>query len=204
MIPVNLGAARSLPDPEPRGAMLRLHVGLEDPDDLIADLDQALSQLSPSSLNTMMHPTQDQPVIDIDPHMLKQWLHDDAEIALLDVREHGQYGEGHLFYAAPVPYSRLEVDIVRLAPRRDVRIALYDDGGADDTATRAAQALAALGYRNVHRLSGGIAQWQRDGYAIFAGVNVPSKTFGELAEEVFHTPRIARATWPNASAAATT
>ncbi|WP_238913167.1 rhodanese-like domain-containing protein [Achromobacter insolitus] len=138
----------------------------------------------------MMHPIQDHSVADIDPHTLKQWLHDGAEIALLDVREHGQYGEGHLFYAAPVPYSRLEVDIVRLAPRRDVRVAIYDDGGADDTAYRAAHALAALGYRNVHRLAGGIAQWQRDGYAVFAGVNVPSKTFGELAEEVFHTPRI--------------
>ncbi|WP_454697173.1 rhodanese-like domain-containing protein [Achromobacter aegrifaciens] len=138
----------------------------------------------------MMHPTQAETIADVDPHTLKQWLHDGEEIALLDVREHGQYGEGHLFYAAPVPYSRLEVDIVRLAPRRDVRMAVYDEGGADDTAARAAQALAVLGYRNVHRLAGGIAQWQRDGYAVFAGVNVPSKTFGELAEEVFHTPRI--------------
>ncbi|CAB3826351.1 Thiosulfate sulfurtransferase GlpE [Achromobacter anxifer] len=138
----------------------------------------------------MMHPTQDHSVADIDPHTLKQWLHDGAEIALLDVREHGQYGEGHLFYAAPVPYSRLEVDVVRLAPRRDVRMVVYDDGGADGTAARAARALAALGYACVRRLAGGIAQWQRDGYAVFAGVNVPSKTFGELAEEVFHTPRI--------------
>lgn len=127
---------------------------------------------------------------DVDSHMLKQWLHDGHEIALLDVREHGQYGESHLFYAAPVPYSRLEVDIVRLAPRRNVRVVVYDEGDDDHTAARAARALAALGYSNVHRLEGGIAQWQRDGYAAFAGVNVPSKTFGELAEEVFHTPRI--------------
>lgn len=138
----------------------------------------------------MMPPTQDSSIADIDPHTLKQWLHDGAEIALLDVREHGQYGEGHLFYAAPVPYSRLEVDIARLAPRRDVRMVVYDNGGADDTAARAARALATLRYGNVQRLDGGIAQWQRDGYAVFAGVNVPSKTFGELAEEVFHTPRI--------------
>ncbi|MGE8688942.1 MAG: rhodanese-like domain-containing protein [Achromobacter sp.] len=138
----------------------------------------------------MMHPIQDHPVADIDSHTLKQWLHDGGEIALLDVREHGQYGESHLFYAVPVPYSRLEVDVVRLAPRRDVRMAIYDEGGADATAARAARALAALGYSNVHRLAGGIAQWRQDGYAAFAGVNVPSKTFGELAEEVFHTPRI--------------
>ncbi|WMD19258.1 rhodanese-like domain-containing protein [Achromobacter seleniivolatilans] len=138
----------------------------------------------------MMPSISDQAFATIDSHTLKQWLHDGREIALLDVREHGQYGESHLFYAAPVPYSRIEVDIVRLAPRRDVRVVVYDNGGLDDTAARAARALAALGYTQVHGLAGGIAQWQQDGYAAFAGVNVPSKTFGELAEEVFHTPRI--------------
>ncbi|MGB3430574.1 cystathionine beta-lyase [Achromobacter sp.] len=46
VIPVRLSAARSLPDSTPRGTMLRLHVGLEDIDDLIADLEQALSTLS--------------------------------------------------------------------------------------------------------------------------------------------------------------
>ena len=30
-----------------RGAMMRLHVGLEDPDDLIADLRQAFAALAP-------------------------------------------------------------------------------------------------------------------------------------------------------------
>ena len=41
---------------------------------------------------------------------LKSALHDGNEIALLDVREHGQYGESHLFYATSLPYSRLERD----------------------------------------------------------------------------------------------
>lgn len=140
-----------------------------------------------------MHSHSDLKLADIDSHTLKGWLHDGGEIALLDVREHGQYGESHLFYAAPVPFSRLEADIARLAPRRDVRVVVYDEGGDDDVAARAATALRALGYTRVYRLAGGIAQWQRDGYAAFAGVNVPSKTFGELAEEVFHTPRISAA-----------
>ena len=34
----------------------------------------------------------------------------------------------------------------------------HDEGGDDATALRAARALAALGYTNVHRLAGGIAQ----------------------------------------------
>lgn len=126
----------------------------------------------------------------IDPKTLKTWLHDGAEIALLDVREHGQYGEAHLFYGTPLPFSRLELDAPRLVPRRGVRVVAYDDGGKDDVAQRAAARLAALGYTDVHVLQGGAQGWKAAGYVLFAGVNLPSKTFGELAEEVYHTPRV--------------
>jgi len=119
---------------------------------------------------------------------LKAWLHDGAEIALFDVREHGQYGEAHLFYAIPLPYSRLEIDAPRLAPRRAVRMVVYDDN--DGVATRAAERLAAIGYTNVHVLQGGAQGWTDAGFTLFAGVNVPSKTFGELVEMAYHTPRV--------------
>jgi len=125
----------------------------------------------------------------IDPKTLKTWLHDGSEIALLDVREHGQYGEAHLFYGIPLPFSRLEIDAPRLVPRRSVRVALYDEGEGG-VAERAAARLAALGYTDVHVLAGGAPAWKAAGYVLFAGVNLPSKTFGELAEEVYHTPRV--------------
>ena len=50
-IPVQLRNARSLSGVPAQGAMLRLHIGLEDPDDLIADLEQAfgLLRLEPQS-----------------------------------------------------------------------------------------------------------------------------------------------------------
>ena len=125
----------------------------------------------------------------IDPKTLKTWLHDSREIALLDVREHGQYGEAHLFYGIPLPFSRLEVDAPRLVPRRDVRVVVYDEGDTD-VAERAARQLAALGYTDVHVLQGGARAWKAAGHVLFAGVNLPSKTFGELAEEAYHTPRV--------------
>jgi len=125
----------------------------------------------------------------IDPTTLKSWLHDGGEIALLDVREHGQYGEAHLFYGIPLPFSRLELDAPRLVPRRSVRVVAYDDGDSD-VAERAARRLAVLGYTDVHVLQGGTRAWKAAGHALFAGVNLPSKTFGELAEEVYHTPRV--------------
>lgn len=124
----------------------------------------------------------------VDAATLKNWLHDGAEIALFDVREHGQYGEAHLFYAVPLPFSRLELDVGRLAPCRAVRTVLVD---ADCTvAVEAAARLDALGYTEVHVLADGIDGWRRAGFALFAGVNVPSKIFGELVELAYHTPRI--------------
>lgn len=127
----------------------------------------------------------------INAQTLKSWLHDGAEIALFDVREHGQYGESHLFYGTTLPYSRLELDVQRLAPRAQVRLVVYD--GGQGVAERAASRLAALGYGNVHVLDGGTAAWAAAGYALFAGVNVPSKTFGELVEQIYETPHVTAA-----------
>jgi rhodanese-related sulfurtransferase len=125
----------------------------------------------------------------VDAKTLKSWLHDGREIALLDVREHGQYGESHLFFGVPLPFSRLEADVGRLVPRRGTRIVVHDDG-ALGVAERAAARLEALGYANVHVLEDGTRAWGRAGYALFAGVNVPSKAFGELVEHERHTPRV--------------
>ncbi len=124
----------------------------------------------------------------IDARTLKGWLSDGAELALLDVREAGQFAEGHLFFAVPLPYSRLELDMERLAPNPRVRMVLCD--GGDGIAERAGRRAEALGYSNVHVLEGGAPAWKAAGYTLFEGVNVPSKTFGELIEIERHTPRI--------------
>lgn len=125
----------------------------------------------------------------ITPGQLQQWLFDGQEIALFDVREHGQYGEAHLFFGVNLPYSRLELEVRRLAPNPQVRLVIYDqDGGV--LAQRSAQRLHALGYTNVHVLEGGADGWQRAGYQLFAGVHVPSKAFGEKVEEARHTPHV--------------
>ncbi|RAI64718.1 cystathionine beta-lyase [Pseudomonas fluorescens] len=125
----------------------------------------------------------------VTPRQLQQWLFDGQEIALFDVREHGQYGEAHLFFGVNLPYSRLELEARRLAPNPQVRMVIYDQNGGD-VAARSAQRLHALGYDQVHILEGGADGWQTAGYQLFAGVHVPSKAFGELVEEVSHTPHV--------------
>jgi len=123
------------------------------------------------------------------PTQIKAMLHDRAEIALLDVREAGQFGESHLLFATPLPYSRLELDAGALVPRKSTRVVVCDDGVLG-VAGRAAERLRAQGYTDVAVLDGGTRAWAAAGYALFAGVNVLSKTFGELVEHACHTPRV--------------
>ena len=125
----------------------------------------------------------------VTPGQLQHWLFDGQEIALFDVREHGQYGEAHLFFGVNLPYSRLELEVRRLAPNPKVRLVIYDQNGGD-VAARSAERLQALGYEHVHVLEGGADGWQAAGLQLFAGVHVPSKAFGELVEETSHTPHV--------------
>jgi rhodanese-related sulfurtransferase len=124
----------------------------------------------------------------VDAATLKRWLSDGSEIALLDVREHGQHGEGHPFFAVPLPYSRLELGLAALVPNSATRLVLCDAGNG--VAERAARRADALGYSNVSVLAGGVEAWRAAGYTLYAGVNVPSKAFGEIVEIARHTPRV--------------
>jgi rhodanese-related sulfurtransferase len=124
----------------------------------------------------------------IDPHEAKRRLHGGGEIACLDMREHGQYGEGHPFLAVPCPYSRLELMVATLVPRRDVPVILVDEG--DGVAQRAAARLAMMGYCDIGWIDGGAPAWAAAGYTLFKGVNLPSKTLGEMVEEHWHIPAI--------------
>lgn len=126
----------------------------------------------------------------ITAHTLKNWLSEDEEIALLDIREHGQYGAEHLFFAVSIPYSILEARILSMVPRLSTRIVLYGGHAQLALVQAAAQRLEQLGYAQLHALEGGIEAWKAAGYNTFAGVNLPSKTFGELAEHVYKTPHI--------------
>lgn len=119
-------------------------------------------------------------------------VHDGAEVAFLDVREAGEFGEGHPLFAVPCPYSRLELRAPVLVPRRDARTILID--GGDGVAQRAAHRLTELGFGNVATVQGGCPAWAAAGFVLYKGVNVPSKTLGELAEHAFHPAMIDAAT----------
>ncbi|WP_414472189.1 rhodanese-like domain-containing protein [Microvirga sp. M2] len=120
----------------------------------------------------------------IDAATAKELVHSPAEVAFLDVREHGPYGEGHPLLAVWCPYSRLELSALSLVPNVRVTIVLIDAG--DGVAGKAAGRLERLGYQDIRVVAGGVQAWVVAGYTLFEGEYVPSKTLGELAEHAFH------------------
>src|SRR5712671_2914591 len=127
----------------------------------------------------------------VDVATLRRWLGEGGEIAFLDVREEGQHGAGHPLLAVNVPYSRLELMIGQLVPRRSCPVVLVDNG--DGVAGKAARRLAELGYIPVHVLQGGVDAWSAAGYPLFPSTNVPSKAFAEIVEHELGTPAISAA-----------
>ena len=119
----------------------------------------------------------------ITPQELKRlFASDGQEVAFLDIREFGEYGTGHPFQSVNAPFSLLETKIGKLVPRISTFLVVMDSAD-EGRARRAAQCLAYLGYSNIAWLEGGAAGWQNAGYSLFAGVNVVSKTFGELVHK---------------------
>lgn len=128
------------------------------------------------------------PIRKISAGDLKALLAEPKEYAFLDVREHGQYGEGHPFLSVNAPYSVIETCAPLLVPCFETLCILMDagDGVADLVHAR----MVAMGYTNLVVLNGGAPAWAEAGYTLFKGVNVISKSFGELVEHFCETPSI--------------
>jgi len=125
----------------------------------------------------------------MDPRTLHERLRGAEELALIDVREEGVFGNGHILRAVNVPLSVLELRFRDLVPRKNTPVVLCD-GGTDGLAGRAADRLGAMGYGDVTVLAGGAPGWADAGFELFSGINVPSKAFGEVIEHRFRTPRL--------------
>ncbi|MDA0305018.1 MAG: rhodanese-like domain-containing protein [Proteobacteria bacterium] len=125
------------------------------------------------------------------PAEVKERILGSGELALMDIREEGTFGDGHLLFAVPMPLSRLEMMASDLLPRQGVPIVLCAGGEEDDDlVSRATERLSRFGYSDVSYLKGGLKAWADTGFEVFTGVNVPSKAFGEFIELWYSTPHI--------------
>jgi rhodanese-related sulfurtransferase/predicted metal-dependent enzyme (double-stranded beta helix superfamily) len=122
------------------------------------------------------------------PAMLRRMIDDGEELAVLDLRPPADHSElGHPLVAANLPLEVFAQEIAGRCPNRRTRIVLLDDDGL---AAPAAAALERAGYERPYRLPGGSEAWQSAGYALFEGINVPGKAFGEHLEHAGTIPTI--------------
>jgi molybdopterin/thiamine biosynthesis adenylyltransferase/rhodanese-related sulfurtransferase len=80
----------------------------------------------------------------------------------VDVREQGEWDEGHIPGAAHVPRGNLESRIDGIEPDRAREIVVYCASGS--RSTFAAKTLAELGYENVVSLAEGFREWKSQGH----------------------------------------
>ena len=85
---------------------------------------------------------------------------------VVDTRSLPAWQQGHLPGAVHIPGADLTSRAAAALPDRDVDIVVYCWGPGCNGATKAAHALAELGYSRVRELIGGFEYWAREGFAI--------------------------------------
>ena len=124
----------------------------------------------------------------VEAKTVKNWISDDQELALIDVRETAQHTAGHPLFSISIPFSEFETNVEKLVPNKKVRLVLFDNNnGVSEIIYKQAKNLK---YINIFILKDGVEGWIKSKFRLFDGINVPSKSFGELIEEKFNTPYI--------------
>jgi rhodanese-related sulfurtransferase len=87
------------------------------------------------------------------------------DAAMIDVRDAGDYGAGHILGAKNLPLARLESgESGEFAKRKDKPLIVYDNGG--ERATKATAALRKQGFGRVVNLAGGLGAWKQAGLPV--------------------------------------
>lgn len=81
---------------------------------------------------------------------------------VVDVREPGEYGAGHILGARNVPLSR--IGEAPVAKKKDKPVIVYCDSG--NRSAKAAAALRSQGYAKAVNLAGGLGAWQQAGLPV--------------------------------------
>jgi rhodanese-related sulfurtransferase len=105
-----------------------------------------------------MSPDMDQPPLEIDPDRVSEWLQQDPDLQLIDVREPYEHDAGHIEKARLIELVKLSTEASTLDPERPV-VFYCRVGGRS---LMAAQALRVASF-NAYSMAGGLARWASEG-----------------------------------------
>ncbi len=92
---------------------------------------------------------------------VKNWISEEADMKLIDVREESEFAAGHLPKAIAMGRGVIERDIENRIPDPTTKIVLYCGGGY--RSALAAESLQKMGYTNVISMDGGWSCWKEAG-----------------------------------------
>jgi len=99
----------------------------------------------------------------VDASMATQLINREDAL-VVDVRDPGEYGAGHILGAKNWPLDHLDERGGEAARRKDKPVIVYCDTG--NRAAKAASALRSQGFAKVVLLSGGLGAWQQAGLPV--------------------------------------
>ena len=99
----------------------------------------------------------------VDASMATQLINREDAL-VVDVRDQGEYGAGHILGAKNWPLDHIDERGGEAARRKDKPVIVYCDTG--DRTPKAAAALRKLGFTRVVNLSGGLPAWQQAGLPV--------------------------------------
>ena len=99
----------------------------------------------------------------VDASMATQLINREDAL-VVDVRDPGEYGAGHILGAKNWPLDHIDERGGDAAKRKDNPLIVYCDTG--DRTPKAAAALRKLGFTRVVNLSGGLSAWQQAGLPV--------------------------------------
>lgn len=89
------------------------------------------------------------------------------DAVILDVRDKKEFGSGHISGAIHMPYSTIEQRAAEIEDSKDKPVVVVCKIGQHSSA--AGKKLKSLGFENVRRLSGGMAEWNAAGLPVVKG-----------------------------------
>jgi rhodanese-related sulfurtransferase len=108
-----------------------------------------------------MSPAAETSEIEVDPERLEQWLAEDPELQVIDVREGYERDAGHIAGTRHIELARLSDEAESLA--REHPIVFYCRVGA--RSNMAAQAFRASGFQ-AYSMQGGLQRWAGEARAL--------------------------------------
>ncbi len=107
----------------------------------------------------------------IDAKTLKRRMDRGDEPVVIDVLPAEYFEKQHIpgAHSAPVADDAFVGRVGQLAPDRDQEVVVYCANEDCDLSLRAARRLETLGYRNVVEFTGGLKEWEDEGFEVRSG-----------------------------------